>query len=166
MINLGKLGEFLGGLISALPIIKEWRQAIAGRRDHDRRKFDEMDALLPERLVDEYLAEVESRVLTSATAEAVWEYLEWARFYENAFTIRKLQNAREEMDRALHDLNEFTKNNYFSEPTGRAFIFQPGLKARPQEYADLLENQLIPRVLAVKQAYIAFRRFVKRHLTT
>lgn len=164
MIDARKAGEFLGGLISELPIIKEWRQSVAARREHDLKKFAEMNVLLPEQFVDEYLERVEFRQLTPTYTNAVWEYLYWARFYANAFATQKLQDAREDLDRALHDLSEFTKDNFFPVPGSAVFIFQPHLKAKPQEYADLLERQLIPHAHKVKREYIAFRQLIKKHL--
>ena len=169
------LAGILGKALDAVPVARWMRENSRDRIDHDRKRFRELDELLPERALDRYLEEAFQQQVLRSTVEPVDEYLEWARFSSNDFVIARLQQRRAAFDHALVELRGFLSRNLFPRKgVSDRWYFRPAQNPdlsssfSPEDLKryDRAVEGLNEHISNCETSYKSFRQVVKKRLMT
>ena len=166
------LGSIVLKVLDKIPIVEAWRSRSAGRREHDQGKFRELDNLLPETRLNQFLEDAYQHVLSRAVLHPVDQCLDWSGLVSNQFLITKVRDAHRRFARELQALRAFLSVNIFlvhGEPD--VYYFRPDQDSSrgpttPQDRAlfDARSAELNRRTDSCELAYREFRRTVKLHL--
>lgn len=152
--------ESLWKVLEHLPVVEALRDGRVRRYEHDRQKFQELEAIMPEEALDAFLEDNFQLSIRNQTLNPVSEYLVWQSRLGNHFIVSGINKRHRAFAESLLRLKNYSASQFApADDINDLFTFQPA----PGAY-DTGKMHIENLVREVDDAYKQFRQYVKKRL--
>src|SRR5258705_6384906 len=115
---LESIASAVAKVLEKIPFVEAWQARKAGHREHDSKKFRELDAILPEAALKRLLDTAYQASIPRTAFDPVDRYIDWAAYSGNKFLIKKIRKTVDEFTLRLGRLSDFLMVHVFPLQSG------------------------------------------------